>query len=72
MKYVCRCARSTEEDIVKLIKETKITDIDEFVKETKIGSYCGACIRPGGHRENHRYLVDILKEVKEEMDESLS
>ncbi len=65
---VCECARKTRKDIVDAIREHNITEVEQIVEITKAGSYCKSCVRPGGHEPKDVYLVDILAEVKETME----
>jgi NifU-like protein len=65
---VCECARKTRKDIVDAIREHNITEVEQIVSITKAGSYCKSCVRPGGHEAKDVYLVDILAEVKETME----
>jgi len=65
---VCECARKTRKDIVDAIREHNITQVEQIVELTKAGSYCKSCVRPGGHEEKDVYLVDILAEVREQME----
>jgi len=65
---VCECARKTRKDIVDAIREHNITQVEQIVEITKAGSYCKSCVRPGGHEEKDVYLVDILAEVREQME----
>ena len=65
---VCECARKTRKDIVDAIREHNITEVEQIVSITKAGSYCKSCVRPGGHESKDVYLVDILAEVKETME----
>ena len=66
---VCECARKTRKDIVDAIREHNIQEVEEIIEITKAGSYCKSCIRPGGHEPKDVYLVDILAEVKEQMEQ---
>ena len=66
---VCECARKTRKDIVDAIREHNIQDVEEIISITKAGSYCKSCIRPGGHEPKEVYLVDILAEVKTQMNQ---
>ena len=66
---VCECARKTRKDIVDAIREHNIQEVEEIISITKAGSYCKSCIRPGGHEPKDVYLVDILAEVKEKMEQ---
>jgi len=65
---VCECARKTRKDIVDAIREHNLQTVEEIVATTKAGSYCKSCVRPGGHEEKDVYLVDILAEVKEQLE----
>ena len=65
---VCECARKTRKDIVDAIREHNITEIEEVIRITKAGSYCKSCIRPGGHEPKDVYLVDILADVREQIE----
>lgn len=42
--YVCFCADQCEDDIKKII-DAGITDIDEIVEHTGVGTGCGTCQR---------------------------
>ena len=66
-EIVCECARVTRGEIEKIIKEHNVKTIEELQKYTDAGKYCKSCIAPGGHEERDVYLVDIIKEVQEEM-----
>lgn len=66
---VCECARATKADIINAIKNFDLKTVEEIGKQTKAGTYCKSCIKPGGHEEKEIYLVDILKEVREEMEQ---
>ncbi len=65
---VCECARKTRKDIVDAIREHNITEVEQIVEITKAGSYCKSCVREGGHEAKDVYLVDILAEVREQME----
>ena len=65
---VCECARKTRKDIVDAIREHNITEVEQIVELTKAGSYCKSCVKPGGHEAKDVYLVDILAEVREQME----
>lgn len=65
---VCECARKTRKDIVDAIREHHLQTVEEIVATTKAGSYCKSCVRPGGHEAKDVYLVDILADVKEQME----
>jgi len=66
---VCECARvslGTRQEVIKL---NDLKTIEEVTDYTKAGGFCKSCIRPGGHEEREYYLVDILADVRREMDE---
>jgi len=65
---ICECARKTRQEIVDVIRENNITEVEKIVELTKAGSYCKSCVRPGGHEEKDVYLVDLLAEVREKME----
>ena len=65
---VCECARKTRKDLVDAIREHNIKDIDTLIKTTKAGSYCKSCIKPGGHEPRDVYLVDVLKDTLESLE----
>ena len=67
---ICECARVTHKELIDSIKVNDITDIDELIKITKAGSFCKSCIRPGGHEPRDIYLVDVLKNTREEMEQN--
>ncbi|MEA3354154.1 MAG: iron-sulfur cluster assembly scaffold protein [Campylobacterota bacterium] len=66
---VCECARKTRQEIVDAIRENNLDTVEQIIETTKAGSYCKSCIRPGGHEAKDVYLVDILAEVKEQMEQ---
>ena len=64
---VCECARVSLGTIKEVIKINDLTEIEQITDYTKAGAFCKSCIKPGGHEEKDYYLVDILKEVRNEM-----
>jgi NifU-like protein len=66
---VCECARKTRQEIVDAIREHNIQEVEQIIEITKAGAYCKSCIKPGGHEAKDVYLVDILAEVKEQMEQ---
>jgi NifU-like protein len=42
--------------------------VEEITRYTKAGAFCKSCIRPGGHESRTHYLVDILRDVRAEME----
>jgi NifU-like protein len=67
-EIVCECARKTHQEIVDAIRENNITDVEKLVKLTKAGSYCKSCVREGGHEAKDVYLVDIIAQVQEKIE----
>ncbi len=65
---VCECARVTLGTIKEVIKLNDLKSVEEITNYTKAGAFCKSCIKPGGHEEREYYLVDILKETREEME----
>ncbi len=65
---VCECARVTQDTLVDVIKINDLKTLEEIIDYTKAGAFCKSCIKPGGHEEKDIYLVDILKETREEME----
>ncbi len=65
---VCECARVSLGTIKEVIKLNNLKSVEEITNFTKAGAFCKSCIKPGGHEEKEYYLVDILAEVRAEMD----
>jgi NifU-like protein len=66
---VCECARVTLETIKDVIKINNLSTVEEIIDYTKAGAFCKSCIKPGGHEEKDIYLVDILSDVRKEMEQ---
>ncbi len=66
---VCECARVSLGTLKEVIKLNDLTSIEQVTDYTKAGGFCKSCIKPGGHEEREYYLVDILADVRREMDE---
>ena len=66
---VCECARVTLDTIKEAIRINDLTTVEQITDYTKAGAFCKSCIRPGGHEEKDIYLVDILADVRKEMEE---
>jgi len=66
---VCECAQVTLSTIKEVIRINDLHTVEEITNYTKAGAFCKSCIKPGGHEKRDYYLVDILKEVREEMDQ---
>lgn len=67
-EMVCECARVTLGTIKDVIRLNDLKTVEEITQYTKAGAFCKSCIRPGGHEKRKYYLVDILREVRAEMD----
>ncbi len=65
---VCECARVSLGTIKEVIEINDLKTVEEITDYTKAGAFCKSCIKPGGHEQRDYYLVDILKEVREEME----
>ena len=65
---VCECARVSLDTIKEVIKINDLKTIEQITDYTKAGAFCKSCIRPGGHEEKEYYLVDILADVRAEME----
>lgn len=65
---VCECARVSLGTIKDVIRINNLKTVEEITQYTKAGAFCKSCIRPGGHEERNYYLVDILREVRAEME----
>lgn len=66
---VCECARVSLGTLKEVIKLNDLTTIEQVTDYTKAGGFCKSCIKPGGHEEREYYLVDILADVRREIDE---
>jgi len=64
---ICECARVTQDTLIDVIKINDLKTIEEVIDFTKAGGFCKSCIESGGHEAKDIYLVDILKDVREEM-----
>ncbi|PAF48663.1 iron-sulfur cluster assembly scaffold protein NifU [Helicobacter sp. 12S02232-10] len=65
---VCECARVSLSTIREVIKLNDLKTVEEITNYTKAGAFCKSCIKPGGHEERKYYLVDILRDVRAEME----
>ena len=65
---VCECARVSLSTIREVIRLNDLKSVEEITQYTKAGAFCKSCIRPGGHEERKYYLVDILRDVRTEME----
>ena len=66
---VCECARVSLGTLKEVIKLNDLKTVEEITEYTKAGAFCKSCVKPGGHEEREYYLVDILREVRAEMEE---
>ncbi len=66
---VCECARVTLDTLKDVIRINDLKTVEEITDYTKAGAFCKSCIKPGGHEEKDIYLVDILADVRKEMEE---
>jgi NifU-like protein len=67
---VCECARVSLGTIKEVIILNDLKSVEEITHFTKAGAFCKSCIKPGGHEDREYYLVDILKETREEMEKN--
>jgi NifU-like protein len=65
---VCECARVSLRTIKDVIRLNDLKTVEDISNYTKAGAFCKSCVRPGGHEKRRHYLVDILNEVRQEMD----
>ncbi|MDX1808610.1 MAG: iron-sulfur cluster assembly scaffold protein [Sulfurospirillaceae bacterium] len=65
---VCECARVSLGTIKEVIKINDLKTVQEITDFTKAGAFCKSCVKPGGHEDREYYLVDILKETRDEME----
>ncbi|RDU72723.1 iron-sulfur cluster assembly scaffold protein NifU [Helicobacter aurati] len=68
---VCECARVSLSTIKEVIKLNNLKTIEEITQYTKAGGFCKSCIRAGGHEQREHYLVDILADVRNEIEREL-
>jgi NifU-like protein len=67
---VCECAGVTQAQIEKAIRDFDLADIEAITDYTRAGAFCKSCIAPGrGMSDRSLYLVDLLKEVRQAMEE---
>ncbi len=67
-EIVCQCARVSLRTVKDVIRINDLKTVEEITRYTKAGAFCKSCIRPGGHECRTHYLVDILRDVRAEMD----
>ncbi|OHD56357.1 MAG: iron-sulfur cluster assembly scaffold protein NifU [Spirochaetes bacterium GWF1_51_8] len=67
-EIVCECARVSLRTIRDVIRINDLKTVEEITNYTKAGAFCKSCIKPGGHEKRKYYLVDILHDVRKEME----
>jgi NifU-like protein len=67
-EIVCHCARVSLRTIRDVIRVNDLHTVEEITRFTKAGAFCMSCIRPGGHESRKHHLVDILRDVRAEID----
>jgi NifU-like protein len=65
---VCECARISLGTLKEVIRLNDLTTIEQITDYTKAGGFCKSCIKPGGHEAREYYLVDILADVRSDME----
>jgi len=65
----CECARVSLGTLHEVIRINDLTTVEQITDYTKAGGFCKSCIKPGGHEDREHYLVDILADVRKQMDE---
>ncbi len=68
-QIICECARVSMATLREVIKLNDLKTVEQIIDYTKAGGFCKSCIKPGGHEEKDIYLVDILADVRKEMDQ---
>jgi NifU-like protein len=68
-QIVCECARVSLATLKEVIKLNDLKTVEQIIDYTKAGGFCKSCIKPGGHEEKDIDLVDILSDVRNEMDQ---
>lgn len=65
---VCECARVSLSTIKEVIKLNDLKTVEDITNYTKAGAFCKSCVKAGGHEKREYYLVDILADVRAEME----
>jgi len=65
---VCECGRVSLGTIVDAIRLNDLQTVEDVTHYTKAGGFCKSCVAPGGHEKRQRYLVDILRETRAQME----
>lgn len=68
-QIICECARVSLATLKEVIRINNLTTVEQITDYTKAGAFCKSCIKPGGHEEKEIYLVDVLKDVRAEMEQ---
>ncbi|MFW3412788.1 iron-sulfur cluster assembly scaffold protein [Aliarcobacter butzleri] len=68
-QIVCECARVSLATLKEVIRINDLKTVEEITDYTKAGAFCKSCIKPGGHEEKDIYLVDVLRDVRAEMEQ---
>ena len=68
---VCECARVSLESLKDVIRINDLKTVEEITDYTKAGAFCKSCAKPGGHEEMDIYLVDVLADVRKEMEQDV-
>jgi NifU-like protein len=66
---VCECARVSMGTLQEVIRLNNLTTVEQITDYTKAGGFCKSCIKPGGHEAMDHYLVDILADTRQEMEQ---
>jgi NifU-like protein len=66
---VCECARVSLGTLHEVIRINDLKTVEQITDYTKAGGFCKSCIKPGGHEDREHYLVDILADVRKQMDQ---
>jgi NifU-like protein len=64
----CECARVSLDTLKEVIKLNNLTTVEAVTDYTKAGGFCKSCVEPGGHEKKDVYIVDLLAEVKQELE----
>ncbi len=67
-EIVCQCARVSLRTVKEVIRVNDLRTVEDITRFTKAGAFCKSCIRPGGHEARRHYLVDILRDVRAEIE----
>ena len=68
-EIVCQCARVSLRTVKEVIRVNDLTTVEDITRYTKAGAFCKSCVKPGGHEQRKYYLVDILRDVRRQMDD---